>query len=657
MRVSFFWLVSLFIVNCSFSQISNSNKTSDTISSHHFFKDSLICINYRMLPEVARYSSRYKILNSVNSDDRPIEINYSLQNFLKTQNYSDSSLLVCYNLVKENMTGGKGLYSDLASYSPVSEKELFYGIWRSQLTKSTSEDEIRQSMIDGTNTLIGKGYSDLGNDFLPFITVLMEEEHLVNYDVTRTYGFRNGSKGILTSVEILNALGSQDSRNKAGVCRDIHETGRDLLKPMCEVYFDHFYPDRKIDFDDYLFLQSWTTDASQHVTLSLINPLNTKEVYELDWGRVIERKNINGYNNGRLYGNTFRIWQYNKEKQISMPVDFKRTEFGKILDEDILTSEEYQQFNGIYDEEYYSNIRYIKRMDRYGDLNFSIGTYYPDQKYLLTSYLLHTKKKRIIKFLNHSNLIVLQTIIHEDTRKKELLYPQRDWQSAHSLMFVPRIISKFETKKIRIAKNITFNTYFNQQLDIFLIFSKFYLEDNTDSTDYRENSHSGDGNLSFSNGFNIDYYSNNKSFFSSFTLQGRSCALPNDIRLLSPNPTVLLSNICFITPAIDAITNTVINFNRNSNLSINTIFEFTNKNATIFSGSVSAKIGVARNLCFIASMGGTDQLNGIHYFWYPASKKWISVQINHLSNVLSLSLLKTPENQLSLNISFRKYLK
>jgi hypothetical protein len=610
-----------------------------------------------MLPEVARYSSRYKILNSVNSDDRPIEINYSLQNFLKTQNYSDSSLLVCYNLVKENMTGGKGLYSDLASYSPVSEKELFYGIWRSQLTKSNSEDEIRQSMIDGTNTLIGKGYSDLGNDFLPFITVLMEEEHLVNYDVTRTYGFRNGSKGILTSVEILNALGSQDSRNKAGVCRDIHETGRDLLKPMCEVYFDHFYPDRKIDFDDYLFLQSWTTDASQHVTLSLINPLNTKEVYELDWGRVIERKNINGYNNGRLYGNTFRIWQYNKEKQISMPVDFKRTEFGKILDEDILTSEEYQQFNGIYDEEYYSNIRYIKRMDRYGDLNFSIGTYYPDQKYLLTSYLLHTKKKRIIKFLNHSNLIVLQTIIHEDTRKKELLYPQRDWQSAHSLMFVPRIISKFETKKIRIAKNITFNTYFNQQLDIFLIFSKFYLEDNTDSTDYRENSHSGDGNLSFSNGFNIDYYSNNKSFFSSFTLQGRSCELPNDIRLLSPNPTVLLSNICFITPAIDAITNTVINFNRNSNLSINTIFEFTNKNATIFSGSVSAKIGVARNLCFIASMGGTDQLNGIHYFWYPASKKWISVQINHLSNVLSLSLLKTPENQLSLNISFRKYLK
>jgi hypothetical protein len=655
MRFAFFWLVSSLFVNCGYSQISNSNQAPDTITRSHSLKDSLICINFRMLPVVAKYAPRYKILNNVNSDFRPIEIDYSLQNFLKTQNYSDSSLFSSFNMVKGNMAYGKGLYSDLASYSPVTDKELFYGIWRSQLTKSSSEEEIRQSMIDGTNTLIDKGYADLAHDFLPFITVLMEEEHLVNYDVTRTYGFREGSKGIVTSVEILNALGSQDSKYKAGVCRDIHETGRALLKPMCEVYFNHFYPDKKIDFDDYLFLQSWTTDASQHVTLSLINPLNTKEVYELDWGRVIKRKDINGYNNGRLYGNTFRIWQFNEEKQISMPVDFKRTQFGKILDEDILTSEEYQQFNGIYDEEYYSSIRYIKRLGRHGDLNLSIGTYYPDKRYLLASYLLHTKKKSITKFLDHSNLIVMQTIIHEDTRKKELLYPQRDWQSAHSFMSVPRIISKFETKKFRITKNITFNTYFNQQLDIFLIFSTFHINID-DSTSYKENSHSGDGNLSFSNGFNIEYYSNNKSFFTSFTLQGRSCVLPNDIRLLSPNPAVLLSHIRFITPAVDAITNTVINFSRNSSLSINTIFEFTNMKTTIFSGSVSAKIGLARNLCLLTSIGGTDQLTGIDYFWYPASKKWISFQIEHLSNALSLNLLKFPENQLSLNISFIKYL-
>lgn len=606
-----------------------------------------------MLPEVAKYGPRYNILKSVNSKYQPIEINYSLQNFLKTENYSDSSLFNGFNLVNGNMTPGKDLYSELAPYNSITQKDLFYGVWRNQLTKSSSENEIRQSMIDGTNTLIDLGYSDIGNDFLPFITELMEEQHLMNYDIKRTYGFGKGSKGIVTSVEILNALGSQDSRNKFGVCRDIHETGRELLKPMVEVYFNHFYPDMKIDFDDYLFLQSWTTDASQHVTLSLINPLNTKVVYELDWGRVIEKTNNIGYNNGRLYGNTFRIWQYNKEKHMSMPIDFKRTQFGKILDEDILTPEEYQQFNGIYDEEYYSNIRYIKGMGEYGNLNFSVGAYYPYQRYFLTSYILHTKKKKVTKFLNHSNTVALQVAIHEDTKKKELLYPQTDWQFTTSLMSIPRIISKFETKKFRITDNITFDTYLNQQFDVFLITNSFHIND---SINNKDNTHSGDGNLSFSNGFNIDFYSDNESFFSSLTIQGRSCLLPKDIRLLSPNPLVLLSNIRFITPSVDAITNTIIKFNENSSLSINSLFEFTNKNAILFSGSIAAKISVSKNTYFVASLGKTDQLKGMPYFWYPVSGNRVDFQFNYFSNILSFSMLKVPENRLSLNISFRKYL-
>jgi hypothetical protein len=654
MRVLFFWFGSLLIMNCSYSQISDSKIASDTISKPHIFSDSLFCINYRMIPEFAKYGTRYNILNSVNSNYHRVDINYSIQNFLKTENYGDSSLLTGFRLVKENNTNGKELYSELAPYGPITDKVQFYGVWRNQLTKSSSEDEISKSIIDGTNTLIDLGYSDIGNDFFPFITALMEEQHLINYDVKRTYGFNKGSKGIVTSVDILNALASQDPENKFGVCRDIHEMARFLLKPMCEVYFNHFYPDRKIDFDEYIFLQSWTTDASQHVTLSLINPLNTKVVYELDWGRVIEKTNITGYNNGRLYGNTYRIWQYDKEKQISVPIDFKRTQFGKILDEDILTSEEYQQFNGIYDEEYYSNIRYLKSMGKYGNLNFSIGTYYPDQKYFLTSYFLHTKRKKVFKFLDHSNTIGLQAVIHEDTKKKELLYPQKDWQLATSLMAVPRIISKFETRKFKITRNLTFDTYLNQQLDLFLITSSFHLND---STENKDTSHSGDGNLSFSNGFNVDYSSNNRSFYSSLTLQARSCLLPKDIRLLSPNPTVLLSNIRFITPAIDIITNNVININENNSISVNAMVEFTNKDAIIFSGSISAKTRVSKNVDFITTIGDIDQLKGISYFWYPASKKRVDFQVNYNSNIFSFSLLGNPGNQLSFNISFRKYLR
>jgi len=156
-------------------------------------------------------------MNSVNSNYHRVDINYSIQNFLKAENYGDSTLLNGFKLVKENNKTGKELYSELAPYGSISDKVQFYGVWRNQLTKSSSEDEIRRSIIDGTNTLIDLGYSDMGNDFFPFITALMEEQHLINYDVKRTYGFNKGSKGIVTSVEILNALGSQDPEIKFGV--------------------------------------------------------------------------------------------------------------------------------------------------------------------------------------------------------------------------------------------------------------------------------------------------------------------------------------------------------------------------------------------------------------------------------------------------------
>jgi hypothetical protein len=655
MRILFLWLALIFDMNCSYSQKSNLDFVSDTLAERHVFKDSLIAVNYRMVPDIARYGTRYKILNSVNSNIDQVKVNYKLQNFLKNENYGDSSLLTGFSLVKENLTQGKTLNSELAYYYPITEKDVVYGVWRNQLTKSSSDEEIRQSIINGTNVLIDLGYLDMGNDFFPFITHLMEEQHIFNYDFSRTYADEKGSRGIVSSVDILNALASQDSKNKFGVCRDVHETGRQLLKPMLEVYFNHFYPDMKIDFDEYLFLQSWTTDASHHVTLSFINPLDTKVVYELDWGRVIEKTNNSGYNNGRMYGNNLRIWQFDKDKQVSFPIDFKRTQFGKILDEDILTQEEYQQFNGIYDEEYYSNIRYLKGLGKYGNLNFSIGAYYPDQRYFLTSYYLHTKKKKLFSFLNYSSTVALQVVIHEDTERKNLLYPQTDWQFTYSFMGIPRYISKFETPKIKISENFTFNAYLNQQLDIFLIKNTFHTSEG--SYELKVKSHSGDGNLSFSNGINFDFFSGDKSIFSSLALQSRSCLLPKDIRLFSPNPAVLIQNIRFITPAIDLISNSVIRLNKNNKLIINALAEFTNKKSILFSGSFSAKFEVSKNSNFVTSFGKNDQLKGMSYFWYPASRSWIDLQFNYLSNEFLFRLLKVSNDQLTINISYRKYLR
>ncbi len=217
-----------------------------------------------------------------------------------------------------------------------------------------------------------------------------------------------------------------------------------------------------------------------------------------------------GYDNGRLYGNTYRIWQYDKRKQLSVPVDFRRTHFGKILDENILTREEYIRFNGIYDEEFFSDLRYRKDLGKYGGLSFSLGTYNPDQYYFLAGWQFETRKKKITKFLEHSSLIGVQGVIHEDTRKKQLLYPHVDWRFAASIMGIPRIISKFETPKFNISKDLTFEAYLNQQFDIFLIGNSFYMNDSLDKNDL---SGSGDGNLSFSNGFNLIYRPGEKFFF------------------------------------------------------------------------------------------------------------------------------------------------
>ncbi len=82
------------------------------------------------------------------------------------------------------------------------------------------------------------------------------------------------------------------------------------------------------------------------------------------------------------------------------------------------------------------------------------------------------------------------------------------------------------------------------------------------------------------------------------------------------------------------------------------MFEFTNLQATIFSGSASIQTKLQKDLNFSASAGITEQVKGIDYFWYPVSKRWITLSFRHLANSLSISFLKYPESRLSCNISF-----
>lgn len=647
MRILSLQVSILFVMNCIYSQTGNFIESCDTAAGDN---RNSISVNYRMIPNLAKFETRYNILTNVNENEPVVLFNYTMQNLLTSANFNDSTILRGFEFLKNNLTE-EFLSNPKVRSGP---KEIFYGAWRNNLVRTSSESEIKQSIINGTRQLIDLGYSDLSRDFLPFITGLIEENHLINYEHARLYPGK-ASRGVIPSVEILNAMAAQNTQVKAGVCRDIHETGRELLKTMAETWYDHFYPEKKIDFDDYIFLQSWTTNKSQHVTVSLINPLNINEVYELDWGRVIERNNMKGFNSGRLYGNNYRIWQYDSKNHRTTPVDFKRTQFGKILDEDILTREEYRQFNGIYDEEFYSDIRYHKNLVKSGHMQFSLGTYHPCQKYFLSSWYLNSEKKKITRFLDHSNKYALQAAIHEDTRKKTFLYPQTDWNTAVSLMTIPRYISRFETPDYS-SGNFNFKVYMNQQVDAFIIANSFITSDTIDRTTHTSISASGDGNLSFSNGLNIIYNSGNRFLYSSAGVQARSCLLVNDIRLFSTNPTVFFSNLKIITPAIDLFGNIMFAFQRNRTLSFDALFEFTNMDAVLFSGSVSGKIGISETMDLGISFGTNEQLKGIKYFWYPAERKWMDLRLLYSVNSISIGLLKMPMSGTTFNVSFRREL-
>lgn len=600
-----------------------------------------------MIPDYGKYALRYRELSNVNDDYGAVDFSYSVQDILRQAGLKDSSLL-------KNFFYLSGKYDELP-IKPAGEKDLFYGVWRNQLVNSQDETSIKNSITGGTKSLLSMGYSDLGHDFLPFITRILEEQQLINYDRDRTKIFAKGSRGIVSSVQILNTLALEDTYTNAGVCRDVHEMARELLKTMCETYYGQIYPDKRIDFDDYLFLQSWMTNRSHHVTLSFIDPLDTKRVYELDWGRVIEKYDNRNYNNGRMYGNTYRIWQYKASKERSVPVDFKRTQFGKILDEQILSREEYMQFNGLYDDEDYSDITYRNNLGKYGNLNLSLGTYYPSQRFLLGGWNLTTKKKKIA-FMQHSTTFGFQGALQEDTRRKQLLYPQDDWDMTASLMGIPRVISKFEIPFYRKG-SFTFDGYLNQQFDMFLIMSSFKYGTVKEGDSEKELSWSGDGNLSFSNGLRIRHITKDKLISNSLIIQARSCLLPNDIRLMTPNPVTLFGKARIITPAIDAITGTKINITENNSFSVNTIFEFTNMKAVIFSGSVAAQSSLNGKLNCIFEAGMTEQLEGMNYFWYPAARRWADFSLLADRKQFSVGLYKYSESSLTCSLSFRQILR
>jgi hypothetical protein len=102
--------------------------------------------------------------------------------------------------------------------------------------------------------------------------------------------------------------------------------------------------------------------------------------------------------------------------------------------------------------------------------------------------------------------------------------------------------------------------------------------------------------------------------------------------------------------------NMAVKVNRFCNLSLDAMFEFTNMDAVLFSGSATGMIAISEIIDLGLSVGSNDQLKGMKYFWYPSDRKWLDISIYYSDNSFSAGLLKMPVSGTTFNLSFRRYL-
>ncbi len=98
MRVLSLIFATLSVMNCTYSQTIGLTDSRDSTSVDN--RNSL-GINYRMVPVLAKYENRYKILTNINENLHSVEVSYSLQNSLTSANYNDSSILKGFGLSKK----------------------------------------------------------------------------------------------------------------------------------------------------------------------------------------------------------------------------------------------------------------------------------------------------------------------------------------------------------------------------------------------------------------------------------------------------------------------------------------------------------------------------------------------------------------------------
>ncbi|MFZ1805757.1 MAG: hypothetical protein WAU36_00955 [Cyclobacteriaceae bacterium] len=617
------------------SSDTTKEKKSDANSS---VKERTLSIRYLQLPSASQNFSRFKLISDYTLNEADFHYNRDIQEFISADpNYRNDVSIgeqVNYmNSLAQSPLSNQQPDGFSNSLAPSPMRDAYYGTLRANLVNITTESELDDLISQSTTEMMNSNMGDLSNDLLPFITMLMDEHHVFFYDANRAQ-LKPQAKGIVTAVEMLNTMGTLDRTNKLGVCRDTHDMGLRVLRNMYRAYLDKTYPGNNYNVDDYIFLQAWVTPKSQHVTLVVIDPENTRDFHELDWGRVIKKTDQEGVEIGKMVGTAIRLYQFDEKENISAAINLVRSQWGALFDKELFDQNEQWQINGIYSPQYSSEINYRSEIGNGGKLSISAGAMAAQERYLSSTIRSGKHQANITRLLNYDGFGSFQSMYVDDTYRKTNTMMWGNWENSSNVISSARYVAGLKSKKLNITPNLTFHLFAKSQLEAFFTMSNIESDEPEFETGFYT---SGDANMWTTWGSELDYQSDSKGFSASLNYIDRRFLIPKDVRLLSPNPGVFLENLTAVRSGQGIQLKGAFHFPK-SNIVFDTRFEKDAMKSKFIYGAIEYNAEASKNLQFFTKSGYFQQVDGIEYYWYAKGRLWVNSGVNLLEQKTSFSL-------------------
>jgi hypothetical protein len=635
--------------------IEKNNK--ERVNSDGREKVRELSVDYLLFPNASQNYTRFELISDhTEKHGTQLQFNSAIQQYISADPNFNNLLSIGEQvdyIQKQLEKPALNVESEgLVNSFDDSFKDAYYGTLRANLVAVNSESEMAELVAQSTREMMNNNMDDLSNGLLPFVTMLMNEQHFYNYDRDRAKS-KPSAMGIITAVQMLNTMGTLDINNKAGVCRDTHDMGLRVLRNMYRVYLDEKYPGNHYQVDDYIFLQAWVTHTSQHVTLVVIDPENPRNFHELDWGRVIKKTDQEGIEIGKMNGTAIRLWQFDENKDVSTAFNLVRSQWGAFFDKELLNSDEQWQINGIYSPQYSSSASYRFNVGKKGKVIFSSGAMSAKERFLSGTIRSGKHHGSITRFLDYDGFSSWQSMYVDDTYRRTKTMLWSNWGSASNLISSVRYISGLKTKALNLTPNLQFYLFAKSQLEAFLTLSHFESDDSEFHEDglYR----SGDGNVWTTWGAELTYQNNSKNFNATLNYIDRSFLIPTDVRLLSPNPIVLLENATAVSSGQGSQLKAGFDFPK-GNVAIDTRFEQDALKSKFIYGSVEYNTSLTKRPQFFAKIGYFTQVFGIGYYWYAKDRFWVNSGFNLLEQKASFSLFTQDidGNDFSVGVSLSK---